>query len=96
MKPPRTGNSLSQYLRSRRIELSLTQRDVADELGYKPQFVTNWECGTSSPPAHVLPRICEILNIPVDTILKLIAEDSAAYWNEIFSKSRGRRAKKRA
>jgi transcriptional regulator with XRE-family HTH domain len=96
MKPPRTGSRLSQYLRSRRIELALTQREIAESLGYKPQFVTNWERGTSSPPAHILPRLIEVLEVPAAVILKILAEDSAAFWEEVFLPARARKPKKRA
>jgi transcriptional regulator with XRE-family HTH domain len=68
---------LTRYLRARRLELGLTQREVASALGYCPQFVTNWERGASQPPMGAIPGVCKALKIKRGVMLGLLEADAS-------------------
>jgi transcriptional regulator with XRE-family HTH domain len=84
---------LHQYLREKRLAAGLTQRDLGNLLGYKPQFITNWERGASSPPARTLSKLVKVLKIPEDELLGILTEQSVTYWrNAIQAKGQRKRA----
>lgn len=76
---------VTRYIRARRKALGLTQKSVATSLGYRPQFVTNWERGTSQPPPHALPKLCRAPQVPARAMLELLAQDSAEFYRGVFS-----------
>lgn len=82
MKPQ--PNNLARYIRTRRLELGLTQREVAEALGYKPQFVTNWERGSSRPPERALRPLCKALRIKRGTMLGLLEADASEHFRTIL------------
>jgi transcriptional regulator with XRE-family HTH domain len=69
MKPTNKERDLRRQLigfklRERRIEVGLTQWDLARELRYSTaQFVSNWERGLSLPPVTALPPLAHLLKI---------------------------------
>ena len=47
-----------------RKSVGLTQKQVADKLGYdSSQFVSNWERGTSYPPPKAFRIICKLYTL---------------------------------
>jgi transcriptional regulator with XRE-family HTH domain len=53
----------------------LSQKEVADLLGYKTgQFVSNWERNKSQPPIPVLKDLAKILEIPEETLFNVVLE----------------------
>lgn len=66
--------NIGSFLREKREERGLSQTEVAEALGMKPQFVSNWERGMSSPPLRLLRLVMKIYGIPdqqlVDFVLK--------------------------
>ena len=64
---------LAGFLRESRIKAGLSQKDVADRLGYSTaQFISNWERGLSSPPVDTLKRLTEILNAKPKDLVNII------------------------
>src|SRR3990172_860195 len=55
---PRT---LGAHLRRRRLEMKLTQKEVADQLGVVPWTVLNWEKGRTQPLIKFIPAIVGFL-----------------------------------
>lgn len=67
---------LAAYLKEKRIQVGLTQSEVAKKLGYSsPQFVSNWERGLANPPVFVLRDLTKMYKVPVDELFDLIVED---------------------
>jgi transcriptional regulator with XRE-family HTH domain len=58
---PKQINTLGDYLRARRLDLNLLQRQVADQIGVHPLTITNWESNESSPETHFIPAIIRFL-----------------------------------
>ena len=50
---------------------SLTQEKLGEQLGISSQAVSKWENGDSMPDILVLPQLCEILGISIDTLLEV-------------------------
>ena len=58
---PKELRTLGDHLRKRRLNLALTQKDVAKRLGANEASVWNWEKNRSSPALRFVPRIVEFL-----------------------------------
>lgn len=62
-----------KYLKQVREAAGLSQRDVADKLGYStPQFISNWERGVSHPPVSAVKKISILYKVPADSIFQAI------------------------
>lgn len=69
--------ALSEFLKEKRTQASLSQKDVADKLGYSSaQFISNWERGLSSPPMHTLKKLAEMYNVNIDEMFDVILEST--------------------
>jgi transcriptional regulator with XRE-family HTH domain len=69
--------ALSEFLKEKRTQAGLSQKDVADRLGYSSaQFISNWERGLSSPPMHTLKKLAEMYNVNVDEMFDVILEST--------------------
>lgn len=52
-----------------RVQIGMTQRELAKEFNITPQTVCNWEAGVSEPSASQLQRLSLLSGIPADDIL---------------------------
>ncbi|MFS4457901.1 helix-turn-helix domain-containing protein [Bdellovibrio sp. HCB2-146] len=68
-------NKLGTFLKVKRIEAGLTQLDISRALDYtSPQFISNWERGTSHPPIRLLVELCKMLKVNQDELFDLVLE----------------------
>lgn len=52
-----------------RLKAGLSQRQLADKLGYStPQFLSNNECGISAPSFNIVKRMSQALGVPASEI----------------------------
>jgi transcriptional regulator with XRE-family HTH domain len=58
---PQVLATLADYLRKRRLDLGLLQRELAELLGVDEATVTNWELNRTSPALHFLPGITDLI-----------------------------------
>ncbi|MDR7435959.1 MAG: helix-turn-helix transcriptional regulator [Armatimonadota bacterium] len=64
---PAHPRSLGEHLRKRRLDLGLSQSQVAKQLGVDEMTVVNWEKGRTQPSIRYLPRILAFLGyVPFD------------------------------
>lgn len=84
--PVPCSTELKTYLRSKRLEAGLSQRELGRLLGYKSQFVANWERGASSPPAHIMRKLADVLGLPEDELLGILYEESMRYWKKMLAR----------
>ena len=66
---------LGSLIRDSRLKVSLSQKGLAELLGYSgPQFISNWERGVSYPPTQRVSTVLEALKISkeeyIDVYLK--------------------------
>jgi transcriptional regulator with XRE-family HTH domain len=89
LKPKETDfepQNLGQHLRKRRLELNLTQKEVADQLGVNPWTILNWEKGHTEPPMASIPAIARFLGYdpfpqPETLSQHLLAKRRAMGWS---------------
>ena len=60
---------IARNIRSRRKELKMTQNELADLLGYSAKAVSKWESGAGAPPTVILPRLVQVLQTNLDTLM---------------------------
>ncbi len=64
---------VGQFIKKKREDAGLTQRDVASHLKYTTaQFVSNWERGISMPPLDALPRLSKLLAVSAKDFIKVV------------------------
>ncbi len=69
--------NLGNFLKQKRVDANLTQRELASALGnMNSQFVSNWERGLCAPPSHCFQKLIDMLKINRDTLVHVMLEDS--------------------
>lgn len=64
LKPKETDfepRTLGEHIRHRRLEMELSQKEVAEQLGVVPWTILNWEKGHTEPPMASIPAIVGFL-----------------------------------
>ena len=78
---------LAQFLRVAREKAGLTQKEVADQLGYKTsQFISNWERGHSIPPMNSLKTITKMYKISLNDLFEHIVSASIYLTEQLMRK----------
>jgi len=68
-------DTLSVFLRDKRLKAGISQGEVARTLGYtSPQFVSNWERGLSEPPIATLKKLASLYSVPLDEMFEVVME----------------------
>lgn len=65
-------------LREQQREGKVTQASLARDVGLERTSITNIERGNQKVPLHVLYRICEVLQVPVNDVLPTLSDIKAA------------------
>ncbi len=60
---------IGKYIRRRRIEKNMTQKELAEKLNISFQAVSKWETGTTLPDTSILLALSDVLVVSVDQIL---------------------------
>jgi len=77
---PKELRTWGDQLRKRRLDLALTQKDVAQRLGTNEASVWNWEKNRSSPALRFIPRIIAFLGYaPDDTKPQHLGQQIVAF-----------------
>ena len=71
--------NLGTYLREKREGKGMTQTDVAASLKVRPQFVSNWERGLSSPPWRLMRNLVRVYGIPKNEIVKVLIKEHEVF-----------------
>jgi transcriptional regulator with XRE-family HTH domain len=53
---------LGDHLRKRRLDLGLSQRLIAKQMGVNPGTVVNWECNATSVALNLIPGVLRFLS----------------------------------
>ena len=62
--------NIGEQIKARRIEIGMTQQDLADRLAVSRSAISNWETNKNYPDLQIIVQISEELNISLDTLLK--------------------------
>ena len=69
--------TLAEFLKLAREKAGLSQRQIADDLGYQSaQFISNWERGISSPPMKTLKQLGELYSVSAEDLYEIMVEDT--------------------
>ena len=60
---------IGKYVKSKRIEMHLTQKELSEKLNISFQAVSKCETGTSLPDTAILLELSDVLEVTVDQIL---------------------------
>lgn len=60
---------IGKYIKDKRIEMHMTQRDLAEKLQISFQAISKWETGTTLPDTSTLLSLSDSLEVTVDQIL---------------------------
>jgi transcriptional regulator with XRE-family HTH domain len=75
--PSTPQGQLGEVLKGARLSLGLSQKDVADSLGYESaQVVSDWERGQAPLPMKQLFHLAEILKLDKDHLFELLLDFS--------------------
>jgi DNA-binding transcriptional regulator YiaG len=58
---PKEINSLGDHIRTRRLDLKLLQKQVAEQIRVSGATITNWERNASAPVIRYIPAIVQFL-----------------------------------
>jgi len=87
LKPRETDfepQTLGEHLIKRRLEMKLTQKEVAEQFGVVPWTILNWEKGHTEPPIVSIPAILRFLGydpFPEPKTLPNSCSPSAGKWD---------------
>lgn len=60
---------IGRKIKQARVDLNMTQMNLADAMGVSYQAVSNWERGNSMPDISKLGDLCDVLHITVNELL---------------------------
>lgn len=76
MRAAQGTTKISEYFKSKRVGVNLSQQDVAKALGFTTgQFISNWERGLSFPPMQVLPKLVKLYKINKNELVNVYLEE---------------------
>lgn len=62
-------SKVGELIRLRRLEMSLTQRQLADAMNISDKTISKWERGLGCPDVTLLPELSSLLGINIEEIL---------------------------
>ncbi|MCB0394586.1 MAG: helix-turn-helix transcriptional regulator [Bdellovibrionales bacterium] len=83
---------LGTYLKNKRENAGLSQKDVADHLGLSsPQYISNFERGVCGPSLETVKELCSIYKINKREIVDIMIEDyRTLVESKVLSKRKAR------
>ncbi len=64
-------NTVASFLKDARIQAGLTQKEVAEHLGYSTaQFVSSWERAEREPPMNVIWKLASLYHLSAEKIFE--------------------------
>jgi transcriptional regulator with XRE-family HTH domain len=83
----KNDNKLAQFLKEKRSQSGLSQKDVATKLGYSTsQFISNWERGISQPPIHTLRTLAQMYTVGAEQMFQVLLENTMIQVQEELKK----------
>lgn len=60
---------LAENIKTLRMERGMSQKELANRLLLSPQAISRWESGQAYPDIEILPRIAELFDVSIDTLM---------------------------
>lgn len=81
--------NIGKFLKYQREKAGLSQRQVAEKLGYTtPQFVSNWERGIISPPLTTMATLVKMYSMSSKELLELLVSEYRNTVTEVLGSKR--------
>lgn len=61
--------NMADMISSRRRELGMTQKELADKLNITDKAVSKWERGLACPDTAAIPKLAQILGISIEEVM---------------------------
>ena len=78
--------NFSKRLKKRRLELGLTQEELANRLFVTKKAVSRWETGRGLPDVSLLPELANALGITIDELFNANENEVRDYYREFHEK----------
>lgn len=63
-------NHFAENIKSYRTEAKLTQAELANQLGVSTNVIGHWEKGRTEPNLDTLLKLCDILQVSLDELIR--------------------------
>ena len=63
------NKSMAEVISSRRKELGMTQKELAEKLNITDKAVSKWERGIACPDTAAIPKLAQILGISLEDLM---------------------------
>ena len=60
---------IGKFIKDRRLELKMTQKDLADKLGISDRAISKWENGRGVPDVSLLSDLSKVLDVTINDLL---------------------------
>jgi transcriptional regulator with XRE-family HTH domain len=71
-----------EYLKEKRVAADLTQKEVAEKIGYSSaQYISNFERGIALPPLSKLKIMVKLYRMPKAEVIQMVVEAKAKILN---------------
>ena len=64
-----TNKTMAEVIASRRKDLGMTQKELAEKLNITDKAVSKWERGIACPDTGTIPNLAQILGITVEELM---------------------------
>ena len=61
--------TMAEVITSRRKELGMTQKDLAEKLNITDKAVSKWERGIACPDTAAIPKLAQILGVTIEELM---------------------------
>lgn len=82
---PKFYYTLGYKMKEKRIEIGMSQADMADKIGISPSYLSHIEAGNRTPDLLILAKICSMLNMSLDELVFGAVNKEKAPFNAILS-----------
>ena len=87
-----TNKSMAEVISSRRKELGMTQKELAEKMHVTDKAVSKWERGIACPDTGSIPKLAQILGLSLEELMRAEPIGSpghrgAAYLTELILKA---------
>lgn len=77
--------NIGAKIKALRLGASMTQEQLANQLGVSPQAVSKWESGTNMPDIQILPDLSVIFGVTIDALFDMTDENKLERIDNMLS-----------
>lgn len=82
---PKFYYNLGYKMKEKRIEIGMSQADMAHKVGISPSYLSHIEAGNRTPDLLILAKICSVLNMSLDELVFGAVSKEKAPFNAILN-----------